>query len=154
MDEMKQVSPDVAEQYSAAESVVKAVADTCAQLLIAELQKALSNEDVRSHVKDGVMSVLFAAAFLSFAGREITKESLTNVLKVIHLEPNPKMVDLVLGAGIKNHLIYAYAYYFILVNGLDATESEIADVVGVLGLSANLQTIREVVNLTSQRVIH
>ncbi len=120
--------------YKLIRSILGAVAETSVDLLLEELYHTTMNKIIRMDMKKGIMHYLYAAGFLSFAGREIDKNTVEGVLRAVGMAPDGALVDAVLNSHIKSHLVYIYASYFLLVNGVDPTVERVLDVVGALGL--------------------
>ncbi len=125
-------------------AIINTLATSSAEFIVAELQRLLGEETVMKHLS-AIMPYLYAAGFLSYAGREINAESVTKVLKGAGIEADPEIVDLLFKANVKSHLIYIYSYYFLVALGKLGTASEIADVVRSLGLEAEESRIGDVI---------
>jgi len=120
--------------YESLKAVINALGDTAQRLIMYGLQKALENPKIKAHVKDGIMHYLYVAAFLSFSGREITKESLGSIIKSLDIKPNELFVDMILKADIESHLVYAYAFYLLLASGKSTSEANVMKVIAALGM--------------------
>jgi ribosomal protein L12E/L44/L45/RPP1/RPP2 len=131
-------------------AVIRAVFSTSEQLMMSTLDKAMKNEGIALHLDEGIIRYLYAAALLSFAGKDINKENLAGVIKSIGMEPNGEFVDLVLSSGIKGHLVYVYAYYYLLVNGVAVSEQGLMDTVESLGTKADRRTAAEVIRFAQK----
>jgi ribosomal protein L12E/L44/L45/RPP1/RPP2 len=131
-------------------AVIGAISSSSEQLLMSGLDKALKNEDFIAHLNDGIVRYLYAAAFLSFAGKEITKENLTKVITSLEVEPNDKFMEIILATKFKSHLAYVYTYYFLLVNGMAVTEKKLIDTAKSLGIKANHETAAEVLKFVQK----
>lgn len=121
-------------KYLALKAIVNAVSNTSQNLIIASLGRALKNDSIRSYINKGIMAYLYAAGFLSFAGKEISRDSLSRALKAIGISPNDDLIQAILSADIKSHLVYVYAFYYLLANGMKVTEDEISDAVRAVGM--------------------
>ena len=132
---MENVDTDtyLATSFAAIKAVIQAVSSATAKFMEAELERIVSDEDVKTHIKQ-LMPYLLTAALLSYSGREITEENLEKVLSVLGLPLNERAVVLLFDASVHTHLVYIYAYYFLMAFGKGGTESEILDIVKSLGM--------------------
>ena len=112
--------------------------------------RALENEDFIMHLNDGIVRYLYAAAFLSFAGKEITKENLTNAIISLDVKPNYEFIDIILDTKLKSHLAYVYIYYYLLVNGTAVSEKKLIDTAKSLGIKADRATAAEVLKFVQK----
>ncbi|MDE1823426.1 MAG: hypothetical protein KGI00_04100 [Candidatus Micrarchaeota archaeon] len=125
------------ERLAGLEAIVEAVSNSSVDVVTSELAKTMRDERVRAHMKDGIIAYLYAAGFLSFAGREINRENLSKVVSAIGIRPNDALIDIVIGAGVKNHLVYVYAFYYLLANGLERSDENIRKVMNAIGMEAD-----------------
>lgn len=133
--------------YTTLKAIVKAVAEASVNIIMDSFESAFQSDEVKANVKNGIMSYLYAAGFLSFAGREITKDSVFSVLNAVGIEPNPLLTDIMLRSGIKSHLVYAYAFYFLLINGKSTSEANILRVIDAIGLNPDKERVKEIMGL-------
>ncbi len=133
--------------YLALKAIINSVATSSQNEMLIGLRSALEDKEIIDNTENGIMQYLYAAGFLSFAGREITKESLAATLGAIGIQSDEKLLDIIMRSGISSHLVYIYAYYFLVANGKDPAGENIAKVVEAIGVSANSQRIREVLAL-------
>ncbi|MDE1851847.1 MAG: hypothetical protein KGH69_04135 [Candidatus Micrarchaeota archaeon] len=126
------------------EAIVEAVGNSSANIAVREFEKAMRNEEIKAHVKDGIISYIYAAGFLSFAGREITRESMTKVLSAIGVKPRVELIDSVLRSGVKNHIVYVYVSYYLLANGVERTEENVKKVMDAIGMEMDKEGLDEV----------
>jgi ribosomal protein L12E/L44/L45/RPP1/RPP2 len=131
-------------------AVIKAIFTTSEQLMISALEKALKNEDFASHLNDGIIRYLYAAALLSFAGKEIDRENLAAAIGSLGISPDYKFIDIVMAANLKGHLTYVYAYYYLLVNGVAVSEQKLIETVESLGIKADRHAAEEVLKFVQQ----
>jgi ribosomal protein L12E/L44/L45/RPP1/RPP2 len=131
-------------------AVVSAVFSTSQQLLMSSLDKTMQNKEFLAHLDDGIVRYLYAAAFLSFAGKEINKQNLTDVIASLDQKPNDKYIDILLSTKLRSHLMYVYIYYFLLVNGMTVSEKKLLDTAKLLGIKADRATADEVLKFVQQ----
>lgn len=129
--------------YLALKAIINSVAISSQNAMLIELKNVLGDKEITENVEKGVMQYLYAAGFLGFAGREITKDSLGKTLSAIGVSPDEKLLDIVIRSGIKNHLVYIYAYYFLVANGKDPNAQSIGKVVEAIGMPAEGERIKE-----------
>ena len=60
-----------------------------------------------------------------------------------------KLIRVLLDAGIKSHLVYIYAYYFLVANGSEPSEANILGVVRTLGLQPDKERVMDILEFTS-----
>lgn len=131
-------------------AVIGAISSTSEQLLMTAIDRALENEDFITHLNDGIVRYLYAAAFLSFAGKEITKENLANAITSLDVKPNYEFIDIILNTKLKSHLAYVYTYYYLLVNGMTVSEKKLISTAKSLGIKADKATAAEVLKFVQK----
>lgn len=127
------------------EAIVEAVGNSSTNIVMREFEKAMRNETVKAHIKDGIISYLYAAGFLSFTSREINRENMAKVLNAIGVKPNYALIDVVLQSGVKNHLIYVHVAYYLLANGMERTEENVKKVMKAIGMEVDKEDLEEIV---------
>ena len=132
-------------RYEALEAILKDISLTSSKMIMHSLSGVLRDRAVVDLLKHGVMSYIYAAGFLSFAGREINEESLSNAVHSLGMVPNKKVIRLFLESRVKSHLVYIYSFYFLLANGERATKQRIAHVAESLGMKADHAAIDQVI---------
>lgn len=141
--EGNRVTADAVVAYSSLSAIIEEVISASKKIMLAELGKLLKQKNLGKAIEKGIMPYIYAAGFLSFAGREINKENLAKAMKAIGAEPDPKMVDALLKTGIRSHVIYVYAFYFLLANGRETSEGNIRRVVDEFGISEESKVLEE-----------
>lgn len=131
-------------RYQALIAIIKSLTSASESVLIDQLGKGMKSAEVRSHIKDGILPYVYAAGFLSFAGREIDRDNLSKVIKAIGITPNNAFIDALHNAGIKSHLIYVYAFYFLVANGKETSEENMSAVISALGLQPDKNRISDI----------
>ena len=101
-------------RYSALKAIIDEITNCSDSYMSMALGVLMQRPEIRKHIDGGVMPYLYAAGLLSFAGREITDESLSKLLKVIGVKPDRKLLDIIMESGVKSHLVYIYSFYFLL----------------------------------------
>lgn len=115
------------------------------KLLTAELQRLLGENAVKAYLEEGIANYIYAAGFLSLAGRDITKESLASMVESLGVKPNEILLDAVFKAGIKSHLMYVYAYYYLLSTGKEIGVEDLEAVLTKLGISVDKAAASEAI---------
>ncbi len=128
---------------SAFKAVLVALSNSTVRFLEAETVRILENPMVKARIND-MMPYMYAAAFLSLSGREINEDSITKTLSIIGVEPKPEIAELLLGANVRSHLVYIYAYYLLLAFGKMGTEKEIIALVNGLGIQTDSSRLKDV----------
>jgi ribosomal protein L12E/L44/L45/RPP1/RPP2 len=118
--------------YGSYRAIIKAVTNVSEKIIVKALKDTLANDLAKDRIKE-LIPYLYAATFLSFAGREINEETICSVMEPV-CKPNDERLRIVSQLGLRNHLIYVYSYYYLLANGRDASESAVRDVVKAVGV--------------------
>ena len=147
--EPKGDDPSLFAAYEGIGAIVEQMGASSKKLIMLKLMELLSSKDVASTIKSGVMPYIYAAGLLSFAGREINRRNLTGVVKSIGLVPDMKFVGIVSKMEPSSHLIYVYAFYFLLANGIQPTARGIVKVVESLGTRGDEALAREIFDFVS-----
>lgn len=124
-------------------ALVNSLATTSSVYIISTMNRLTQDKDVRAHMNEGMLNYLYAAALLSLAGREITKDNMAKILKVLGVESNTKFMDVLLKKGLKGHVVYIYAYYFILASGHEITIDKMMATVTALGVKPDRDIAKE-----------
>ncbi len=141
--EANRVTVDAVVAYSSLSAIIDEILSASKKIMITELDKLLKQKNLGKAMEKGIMSYIYAAGFLSFAGREINKENLTKAMRAIGAQSDPRMIDALLKTGIKSHVIYVYAFYFLVANGKEASEENVRKVVEEFGISEDSKTLEE-----------
>ncbi len=137
------------------DALIKAVFATSEQLTMLSMNLALKNKEFVSHLHDGIVRYLYAALLLSFVGKDINGKNLVGVIKSLGVEPNQKFIDILLGTNVEGHpvfistLVYVYAYYYLLANGVEVTEQKIMELVEAIGVKEDTRTAVEIFQVCS-----
>ncbi len=136
-------------RYSTLKVIINAVAQTSAQIVANEFVRAMGSSKVKGRIDESIMPYLYAAGFLSFAGREIDSDNVKRIVKSIGIEPDERYISALMSVKIESHLIYVYAFYYLIANGKQASEDNISKVVKSLGIEPNSERIRYVLKMSS-----
>lgn len=147
-DEMANGSSDET-SYAALQAIISAVSSSSSEYILSSFRKLLADQNIAANVGTGILDYMLAAGLLSFAGREIDRKSLSRVVKAVGITPDPKMVDILITTGIKSHLIYLYAYYFLVAGRTPVSEQKMMDVVDALGLKPDRDRAAKMLALLS-----
>ncbi len=130
--------------YFALKALLVSLSDTTQRLMLYGFDSTLKNKEIARHIKDGIMQYIHVEAFLSFAGREITKENVETVVRSLGMEPDGELIDLVVSSSPKSHLIYIYAYYLLVAEGSEVTPQNICKVVESVGIVPDLKRVNDI----------
>ncbi len=130
-------------EFAVLKAVMAAIASAQNSFMSAEFTRIVKDPAIKEHLDD-VMPYLYAAAFLSFAGREIDENTMDTVLKTIGFAPDSRIIRKLSDAGVKSHLIYVYTYYFLLAFGKIADAENIMKMVNALGIHADEGRVNDV----------
>ncbi|MDE1825866.1 MAG: hypothetical protein KGH61_05190 [Candidatus Micrarchaeota archaeon] len=138
--------------YDAFSATIDNIAEMIKNLLMLELKKTLEEKQVRVHVKEGIALYIYTAGFLSLAGREVTRYNLSKFASLLGSEPDEQLIDVLLKSGVKSHLAYLYAYYFLLTSGKDASIDQILQVMQLLDLPADRARAAEAIRFVDSQL--
>ena len=136
--------------YELLQSIVSAVSSSSYKYILSTFKRLVESPEIKPNIGKGIINYVLAAGLLSFAGREIDKKSLTNVVESLGVAPDSKMADSLLTTGIKSHLVYLYAYYFLLAGRIPVSEQKMMDVVMALGLKPDKDRAKRMFELCTQ----
>lgn len=133
-------------RYEAIEDILNDISAISSKMLMHSLSGVLRDHDVVDLLKQGIMPYIYAAGFLSFAGREINEENLTNTISSLGMTPSKRIIGLFLESRVRSHLVYVYSFYFLLANGERATKERMVRVAESLGIKADHVAIDQVID--------
>ena len=136
--------------YLALKALLYSLCDTMQKLMLASFDSILKDKEVAQHISDGIMQYIHAAAFLSFASREINKENISAVVRSLGLVPDERMIDILISSGARSHLIYVYAYYLLVASGKEVNEANICMVVESVGIVPEAKRVGDVLSLINK----
>ena len=138
--------------YDAFSATIDTVTEMVKSLLMLELKKTLEQKQVAEQVKEGIAVYIYTAGFLSLAGREVTRYNLSKFVSLLGSEPNEQLIEVLLKSGVKSHLAYIYAYYFLLTSGKDASIDQILQVMQLLDLPADRARAAEAIRFVDSQL--
>ena len=118
------------------EALMGAIANTESRYMAAEFRRITKAKGIIEHASE-MTPYLFAAAYVSYAGREIDSESVGAVLRAAGFVPDRILMQLLEAGNVKSHLIYVYSYYFLVALGKAGTAEEMMNLVKALGMEAD-----------------
>ena len=124
-------------KYEAIEAILRDICAASDRIIMHSLSGVLKDKEVDELIRHGIMPYIYAAGFLSFAGREINHASLASSIRAVGIVPDDRIIALLLGSGVRSHLVYLYSFYFLLANGTAPTEANIAAVVRSIGMAVD-----------------
>lgn len=133
-------------RYGAIEAILGDICVDSDKIIMHGLSNVLKDREVDDLIRNGIMPYIYAAGFLSFAGREINWENMSKAVSAVGVVPDEQRVNLFLRSGVRSHLIYLYSFYFLLANGENPTEERIAHVVGSMGIAVDHAALEEVLD--------
>ncbi|MDE1804793.1 MAG: hypothetical protein KGH59_03355 [Candidatus Micrarchaeota archaeon] len=135
----------------ATSATVETVTKLTATLLETELRKLLADPNITVNIAE-ITPYLYVAGFLSLSGREITKENVTELLGVVGVKPREELIAALMVAGVKSHLVYVYAYYFLLTMGKEAGTTELLEVLKAIGISGDEDRAQEAITFIRRQL--
>jgi ribosomal protein L12E/L44/L45/RPP1/RPP2 len=136
-ESINRIGPDGFEElsgYQTLKAILNAITATCTDILLDQLGNALKKDVATDRDHNKIMPYFYAAGFLSFAGREIDRKNLIDCITSAGMHVDNNLLSIILDSGIKSHLIYVYASYFLLVNGIRPTSDKLLNVIKSLGM--------------------
>ena len=128
----------------ALKSTTQLITEVSVEIMGDEFQRIMSNKDVQKYESEKVIPYLYIASFLSYSGRDINKDSMTNVAKAVGLDPDDGIIDTLLETNMKSHLVYVYAYYLLLLTGMDTSEANIIAILRAMGINGDIYTAMDI----------
>lgn len=124
-------------------AVVDSLVDTEKAFMQTTFKKLADSKEVRNKLIE-IIPCIYAGALLSLSGREINNETLTAVVSSVGITINTEGASMVSKAWGKSHLLYIYAYYFIVAFGRkNVTKEDMLEVVRSLGTDTDEETAKE-----------
>ncbi|MDE1845992.1 MAG: hypothetical protein KGH53_01785 [Candidatus Micrarchaeota archaeon] len=133
-------------------ATVEMVSRITTALLLSELKRSLGDENIKAHIHDGISSYLYVAGFLSLTGREISRENMINCLQLLKIKPKDELLDAIFKANIKSHLVYVYAYYFLLSVGREITVEDLVQVLKTIGVPEDKVSAAEAIAFLNEQL--
>lgn len=137
--------------YVAFSATVGMVNKITTALLLSELKRALSDSGMAGHL-DKISPYLYTTGFLSLSGREITRENMTALVKILGVTPDDAIIASILGANVKSHLVYVYAYYFLLSMGKEVDIEQLEAVLEAIGVPQDKERAAEAIAFLNKQL--
>jgi ribosomal protein L12E/L44/L45/RPP1/RPP2 len=142
-------SPEGEARIATLQAIAQEVAQVSSKLIMVELRKALDAPEIKENIGKGMMLYLYAAGFLSFAGREITRTKVGAVVKSTGVEPNYELIDLLLKNDMKSHLVYVYAFYYLVASGKDPSKENVKKVLEAIKVKPDMSRADDILEFVS-----
>jgi ribosomal protein L12E/L44/L45/RPP1/RPP2 len=137
--------------FESVSAIVNSLMDTEKVFLQTNFRRLTGFEGARNRL-DEIVPYAFAGALLSLSCKEINEESITALLSGVGIKPDPESISVITRTWSKNHILYIYAYYFLLALGKDSIDSgDLIKVVKSLGNDTNENTAGEALAFVSAR---
>ena len=133
------VNPDEAvleTELAVLKALMSAIAAAERDFISAEFRRIVKTPGILERA-DEMMPYLYAAAYVSYAGREITEENIGAVLRAAGFKPDVSLMRLLDNANVKSHLIYIYSYYFLVALGRMGSAEEMTKLAKALDMDAD-----------------
>ncbi len=117
-------------------ALMSAIASSERDFISAEFRRIVQTPGILERA-DEMMPYLYAAAYVSYAGREITEENVGTVLRAAGFIPDRSLMRLLENANVKSHLIYIYSYYFLVALGKIGSAEEMTTLAKALDVDAD-----------------
>ncbi|MCL4379695.1 MAG: hypothetical protein M1160_03725 [Candidatus Marsarchaeota archaeon] len=133
-------------KYEAIEAILRGVCAVSDKIIMRSLSKVLKDREVDELIRHGMLPYVYAAGFLSFAGRSISRNNMASIVQSIGIIPDARIITLFLNSGVRSHLIYLYSFYFLLANGVEPSRDKIAAAVRSLGIDVDAIALDDVLS--------
>jgi ribosomal protein L12E/L44/L45/RPP1/RPP2 len=135
------------EQYSdtcvaSMSAVLAASCEASRDFGIEELKQLAKKKEIGGKIKE-MIPYLYAFAFLSFCGREMTSESVTKVMSISGLKADPAVIKALTKLHVGSHIPYINAYYFLLALGMPLSKAKMLKLVDAIGMEPNEARLKE-----------
>lgn len=104
------------------------------------LDRIMASPEVEKNAHE-VFPYVYSAALLAFVGHEIKRESIAELVSAIGSKPEEKMLEIVDKVGIENDLIPLHCIYYLVVMGIEVSNSNIMKVAQALGSAPSAESI-------------
>ncbi len=104
------------------------------------LDRIMAAPDIEKNAHD-VFPYVYSAALLAFVGHEINKRNITELVSAVGGKPDERMLEIVDRVGIENDLIPLHCIYYLVVMGMEASNSNIISVARALGSTPSAESI-------------
>lgn len=124
-------------------AIINTLMSTEKAFLQINFKRLIESEEARDNLEK-LIPYVYGSALLSLSGKDINKETLSAVVSSAGIMVNPDYASIVSRVWNKSHLLYIYAYYFLLAFGKeDISKKDLLKVVRSLGADADEKTAEE-----------
>ncbi len=144
-------SGNVTWAYNKFQETIKNYSETMADSMIKDTSKII---ETHSEFEDGnpeLYACLWAAATLIIAGRDVYEDNLTELMNIVGLRPNRKVIDLILSIRMRNKLVYIISVYYLASLEVEPTVTNVTNVVKVLDIIPDAKVATEAIEYYKQR---
>ena len=124
-------------------ALVESLTSAANDLVISAFRSVMTKSTIRRNISKGIMPYIYAAGFLSYAGREINEQNLAKAVSSIGLQPDQKMIKAFIASGITSHVMYVYAYYYLLAEGQQPTVENIIKIAASFDFPTDAERIKK-----------
>ncbi len=136
--------------YKGLMAILEAIGASSNQIIVQGLADMLDSEQIKRYLDRGIMPYVYAAGFLSFSGREINKKNVSKCVAALGETPDEGLIDILLKTKVRSHLVYIYAFYFLLANGKPTTKESMTRVIESLDMKVDGVALVEVLNFLKE----
>jgi ribosomal protein L12E/L44/L45/RPP1/RPP2 len=112
-EKIDDLDPDARQVYDSFLSIIKKASDAFSYIVIENVRKAMKSPEVKSHVNSGILTYIAAAGALTFAGRNVEKDSVARLIRSVDIKPEDELLDAVGVFRAGNSLVYMMCIYFL-----------------------------------------
>ncbi len=147
------------DQHSAAEvyatlleKLIGEVTSTSKEVLTRGLGEIVQNGAVQARLSDNrLVPYIYVIGFLSFCARDVNRENVSTTLRAMGIEPDPELLEIVMSAKPKSHLVYLYCAYTLVAMGKGADQAKVMAFAKALGVTPDPDAAREALEIFEDR---
>ena len=115
-------------------------------------EKLLDDQAVAKCIEDKkILPYIYLTGLLNMLGRDINSENMSKVLTGMGMNPDQKLIDVILKADNENGVIYVYSIYFLVILGRERNRKNVMDLVNSLGIKANPTFAKNALNFYNKK---
>lgn len=122
------------------------------EFIINEIEKVIQDKRLASFGEAELLPYIGAVGLLTFSGFDVEKQRITKILGALNVSVNQVILDTISNIGIKNHIVYMTALYFVHAVGKDTTLDNVMNVVKVMDVEPDSETAGSVVSFYLNRL--
>ncbi len=130
------------------EKLIGEVTSTSKVVLMRGLTEIVDDPGVQARLSDNrLVPYIYVVGFLSFCARDVTRESISSTLNAMGVNPDPSLLDIIMGAKPKSHLVYLYCAYTLVAMGKGADQAKVMAFAKAFGITPDQEAAREALEI-------